>query len=81
MATDSRTYSVYGTLARATEKAMLIKIHSIEGKDYDDTKPPEWFPKTQIVDSIITDDEDPDAPLDEFTIKHWILSEKGLVPA
>lgn len=89
MATDPRTYSVYGTLVRSTEKAMLIQVHSIVQLTSPQPEPiypkegaaPEWFPKTQILDYQITGPtEDPDSEfLDEFTIKHWILSEKGLV--
>lgn len=89
MATDPRTYSVYGTLVRSTEKAMLIQVHSIVQLTSPQPEPtylkegaaPEWFPKTQILDYQITEPtEDPDSePLDEFTVKHWILSEKGLV--
>ena len=88
MATDPRTYNVYGTLVRATEKAMLIQVHSIVQLTSPQPEPiypkegaaPEWFPKTQILDYQITEPTDnPEDPLDEFTIKHWILSEKGLV--
>ena len=75
MATDPRTYSVYGFLTKETPKAMLIQVETVEGEPLDPVTG-HWFPKTQIVDQILA--EDPD-DMDKFTIKHWILAEKGLV--
>lgn len=80
----SKTYSVYGTLVRSTERAMLIQIHSFKELNKAQSEPilhptdanPEWFPKAQILDYQILDNED---TLDEFIVKHWIMSEKGLV--
>ena len=81
MATDPRTYSVYGRLLKETDKAAFIEITDVEGKQLPAPKQ-EWFPKSQIIDQILaseTPDLDPLVDLDKFTIKHWILDQKGLV--
>lgn len=86
MATDPRTHSVTGLLVKATERAVLVEVHYIDTTKMEPFVK-EWFPKTQVTEMIITSEDDrieaeiagDEIPLDEFTIKHWILSEKGLV--
>lgn len=86
MATDPRTYTVVGILLKATERAILVDVMHVDTEEIKPSKK-EWFPKTQVLEMIVTSEEDrlnaeiheEEVPLDEFTVKHWILSEKGLV--
>lgn len=77
MATDPRIYLVLGYLVKETEKAMLIEVDTVENNPIDPPKR-EWFPKSQIVDTKINVDSNPQEK-DRFNIKHWILNEKGMV--
>jgi len=86
MATDPRVYTVSGLLIKETEKALLIEVQYVDTTKMEPA-PKEWFPKTQIVSATVASSDDRleaelagDAPEpDQFEIKHWILSEKGLV--
>jgi len=86
MATDPRTYTVAGILLKATERAILVDVMHVNTTEIKPSEK-EWFPKTQVLEMIVTSEDDrlsaeihgEEIPLDEFTVKHWILSEKGLV--
>lgn len=71
----SKIYLVLGYSMRETEKAVLIAVHEIEGETVDEVKN-YWFPKTQIVDSKLSDSAD---DMDRFNIKEWILQQNKLI--
>jgi hypothetical protein len=75
---EPTTYQVQGFILKETDKVVLIKMHSA------DDEPPKvvadhWFPKSQIVDTILADDPEDLSTTDSFVIKAWIMEQKGLV--
>lgn len=80
MATDPRIYQVEGRLIKETAKAVLVRIDLIDDEPCSPAKS-YWFPKSQVVDSILVDPIfEPDS-LDKFTMKHWIMDQHGFVGA
>ena len=63
---DPRTFGIKGTILKETEKGLLLSLP--DGKE-------EWFPKSTIKSSYISNNSE----AQDFLISKWILEEKGLI--
>lgn len=75
-----------GTKLRETDKAIMFKVHRVNGKDLPETLTT-WFPISQMK-SALTLAPDPEDPfnseeeskaMDWMKMSHWICQTKGLV--
>ena len=63
---DPRTSEIKGTIIKETEKGLLLSLP--DGKE-------EWFPKSTITSSYISNHSE----IQDFLIVKWILEEKGII--
>ena len=63
---DPRTVEIKGTILKESEKALLLSL--TDGKE-------EWFPKSTITSSYISNHSE----VQDFLVSKWILEEKGLI--
>ncbi len=64
--TDPRILGIKGTILKETEKALFLSL--TDGKQ-------EWFPKSTITSSFISNQSE----VQDFLIVKWILEKKGLI--
>lgn len=76
-----RLHTVHGYIIRETEKAILIQVYQVDGKDTetpdDERKRDIWFPLSQV--STIHRDNGTDGSYDYIRVKEWLCKQKGLI--